>query len=374
MYHMDEFSDGIQVEVMLSLNLEEAKTLNVNDKAGGLKIMKGKREIRKLITYAVKIALGSSLAIYLAQLFDLKFAASAGSITLLTIVTSKWETLKLSACRILSFGIAVVFMSLIEHYISIEWVTYGIFILIFTLICECLGWKTTLSVNAVIATHFLTMKSVSAEAVLNEFWLLAIGISIAVIMNLFHWNNRDKKEIIANMRFTEERLQFIVGELAIYLSNKELNRNVWDDIISLEKKLHDFIQMAQEYQNNTFVSHPQYYIDYFEMRLDQCHVLHNLHYEVKKMRSRPKQAKVIAEYLNYMQMYVTEVNIPVKQLNRLHEIFEKMKEENMPATREEFESRARLYHILMDIEEFLIFKKRFVEELEKEQIDRYWGK
>lgn len=37
-----------------------------------------------------------------------------------------------------------------------------------------------------------------------------------------------------------------------------------------------------------------------------------------------------------------------------------MKKEPLPVTREEFESRALLYHILMDLEEFLIEKKRFV--------------
>ena len=43
-------------------------------------------------------------------------------------------------------------------------------------------------------------------------------------------------------------------------------------------------------------------------------------------------------------------------------------------TREEFESRALLYHILMDLEEFLMFKKRFVEGLDGKTLERYWKK
>ena len=50
-----------------------------------------------------------------------------------------------------------------------------------------------------------------------------------------------------------------------------------------------------------------------------------------------------------------------------------MKREPLPLSREEFESRAMLYHILMDLEEFLIFKKRFVEGLSDEQRRRYWN-
>ena len=46
------------------------------------------------------------------------------------------------------------------------------------------------------------------------------------------------------------------------------------------------------------------------------------------------------------------------------ELILQIQEENLPATRDEFLSKARLYHILMDIEEFLKFKERFVASLD----------
>ena len=63
--------------------------------------------------------------------------------------------------------------------------------------------------------------------------------------------------------------------------------SVWDDICALEKEVQGFIQDDYEYQDNTFQSHPGYYIDYFEMRMKQCNVIHNLHYEMKKIRHMP---------------------------------------------------------------------------------------
>ena len=122
--------------------------------------------------------------------------------------------------------------------------------------------------------------------------------------------------------------------------------NVWDRIIAFEGRMHEFIKAAYDYQDNTFHSHPGYYIDYFEMRLAQLQVLHNLHYEIKKIRKMPKQA--------------------------LEEISEQMKQEELPKTREEFEGRALLYHILMDLEEFLVYKKRFVNGLDEKKLRIYW--
>ena len=165
----------------------------------------------------------------------------------------------------------------------------------------------------------------------------------------------------------------LLGEISAYLSGKEMQRNVWEDICALEKQLQSYIKEAYEYQENTFQSHPGYYIDYFEMRLDQCHVLHNLHYEMKKIRTMPKQAKIIADYMLYMMDYVIELNIPSHQMEKLNEIFLCMKSEELPATRDEFESRALLYHILMDIEEFLKFKMRFVNGLNGKQRKIYWN-
>lgn len=328
--------------------------------------------IRKLFLQASKIAVGSCAAIYIASAFHLEYWASAGSITLLTLVTTKWETMKLSVYRLITFAVAALLSIFIFSHLSSEWISYGIYVFLIVIICDVFGWRATVSVNAVIGTHFLMEKEFGYEFILNELMLVVIGISIAIILNLFQGNRVHKKEIIQNMRDTEKQLQMILGELSAYLFYTEMQRNVWDDIRTLEQQLQEYIREAYEYQDNTFHSHPQYYIDYFEMRMKQCNVLHNLHYEMKKIRRMPKQSKVIADYILYMMDYVVETNFPAKQIEELERIFEAMKKEPLPADREEFESRAMLYHILMDLEEFLIFKKRFVENLDERQLKEYW--
>ncbi len=321
---------------------------------------------------AVKIGIGSSAAIFIAELLHLENAASAGTIALLTIVATKWETMKLSFLRIITFFISVALSWLTITMFSSDWIAYGIYILIVVLGCELLGWKATISVNSVIGVHFLKSQDFSREFIMNEFGLILIGIVIAIVLNLFHHNKASQKSIIDNMRYTENQLQMLLRELAVYLSDKRKKREVWDDIKNLEQKLHVFIADAYQYQGNTFVSHPGYYIDYFEMRMKQCTILHNLHYEMKKIRAIPSQAAIIAEYVLYLADYVVEQNAPDEQIQKLDEIFQAMQKEPLPVTREEFESRAILYHILMDIEDFLYIKKRFVQELDEEQRKRYW--
>lgn len=333
-----------------------------------------KKDLKKLLLRAGKMAVGSSAGIYAAELMHLEYAASAGCIALLTLATTKWETLKLSVLRVITFLASAVLACLIFTHISSEWVAYGVFIFILVFFGEILGLKAAISVNAVIGTHFLATLDFSSAFIKNELLLVMIGISIAVVLNLFHDNHSQKKQLIRNMRWTEQKLQEILREIALYLMNQETERNVWKDICDLEERLKGFLKDAYEYQNNTFPSHPGYYIDYFEMRRKQCNMLHSLHYEMNKIRTMPGQAETIAKYIRYLADYVVEMNVPLPQLERLHQIFQEMERQPLPVSREEFEGRAMLYHILMDLEEFLLYKKSFVNELDGRQLERYWKK
>lgn len=321
---------------------------------------------------AGKIAVGSSAAIYIAQGLGLQYEASAGSIALLTLVTTKWETVWLSLYRLATFFIAVILAGLTIRTFESQWIAYGVYIFLIVGISHVLGWQATISVNAVIGTHFLMSRDFGTAFIINEFLLVCIGISVAVLLNLFYDYRNQKNQLILGMRRTENDLQQILREIADYLFNRDIGRNVWEDIIELEGNLQEYISDAYEYQNNTFYSHPGYYIDYFEMRMKQLNILHNLHYEIKKMRNMPSQAQIVAEYILYMAEYVVEFNSPEIQLERLEELFENMKKQPLPKTREEFESRAVLYHVLMDLEEFLTTKKRFVRDLDEKKRRLYW--
>lgn len=331
-----------------------------------------KRKAVKIVLVSVKIGIGASLAIYIAEQLHLQFHASAGIIALLSILTTKWGTLKLSLLRLATFVLSAAACWLIFQFIQGDWIGFGIFLFFLIGSCEWLDLRSTVSVNAVIATHFLTTQNFSLGFVINEFLLVVIGVTIAFLLNLFQGNASHRKAIIENMRYTEQQLQEILEKLARYLSGETLEGSVWEEIIVLEKKLKTFTEEAYEYQNNTWHFHPAYYIDYFEMRTKQYNVLHNLHYEIKKIRTMPRQAAVVADYIRYVKGYVTEMNKPEAQIERLHQTVEDMKKEDLPGTWEEFEGKAKMYHIMMDLEEFLIFKKRFVEALNEKQLRIYW--
>lgn len=329
-------------------------------------------KVRQALLLSAKIAIGSSFAIYVAQFLNLQNAMSAGIITLLTVITTKWETLKLSVLRLVTYLITIVVCYVVFKAVPSQWLEFGIFLFIIVFIGERVGWRSTLSVNAVIGTHFLTAQDFSYQFLLNELMLIVIGIIVAIVLNLFHINDSHERGIIKAMRYVEHEMKLILEEMAGYLANKSTGDTVWDDLKKLEKHLEEFIELACEYQNNTFVSHPAYYIEYFEMRAMQCGALHNLHSEMVRMRNMPAQAHIVSDYILKISEHVTEMNDPKRLMLELEDLVENLYEDELPQTKEEFRSQAELYHTLMDLEEFLMYKKRFIESIDAEQFRIYW--
>lgn len=321
--------------------------------------MSKRTKLKKSLLLALKISLGSSLAIYTAELLRLQYSSAAGIVTLLTLVTTRKGTLRLSVNRLITFALVGLVTSVTFIPIQDDWIAYGLFVFLMVLICDPLGWSATISTNAVIGTHFLMTHDFSPRFFLNELLLVTIGIAFATIFNQFHDIQGQKKDFAESIRMVEHRMQELLTAVADYLSEEEV-KDVWADAAALESTLQALMEDAYEYEGNAYDKDASYFAKYFEMRLNQCHVLHNLHYEMQKIKQVPHQAAMVAEYIRCLRRYVTELNDPVPQLQYLEEIFREMKKEPLPVSREEFESRAVLYHILMDLEEFLIYKKRFV--------------
>lgn len=313
-----------------------------------------------VLLQSIKIMLGSSIAIFLATKMELQYATSAGIITLLTLVTTKLETLKLSIYRLITYVGTVAVALLVFSQIENDWVSYGIFIFLVVFASEYVGWRATISVNAVIGTHIMTDRNFSFEFMMNELMLVIIGISLAIILNAVHRNDSNEKRLLHNIDYTERKLQEVLEQMAQYLTCEKMVNNVWLELTTLEKNIEHFVELAVEYNNNVFDNEGNYYEQYFEMRMKQCGILHNLHFEMRKMRNMPEEAAIVAEFVRDMSQYVVQFQDCSEHLRKMTNKFEDVVMYDVPNTREIFESRAKLYHILMDLEDFVVYKKRFM--------------
>lgn len=313
---------------------------------------------RHIILKVLKIAVGSCLAIAIAEFFALQYAASAGIITLLTVQDTRKGTIQLALDRIMSFLMSIVLIFLCFHATSrLGWINYGSYIFLMVIGCYYFEWQNAVSVNAVMGTHYLMSPDYSLGFALSELFLVLIGTGVAMALN---WKMPSSLKVIRqDMKRIEDAMQQVLREISGYLADSQSGELVWLDLDMLETDIHKGLKRAHEQAHNTMAEEDLYYVGYMEMRLQQCVMLQNLRSRVQKIQELPRQAKPISDFLEHLADYVHAEDVPGEQLRKLQMVFDHMKQEPMPVTREEFENRAILYHVLMDLEEFLFVKQRF---------------
>lgn len=324
---------------------------------------------KRFVLKVLKIAIGSSMAVVVAQFFHLQYATSAGIIALLTVQNTRKDTIQLTVERLLSFMLCIVLIFVCFHYTGRhEWVNYGCYIFYMVMLCHLFGWQNTISVNAVMGTHYLASPNYSLAFAMNELSLILIGTGLALTMN---WRMPSNLKVLRrDIKDVEDDMQAVLRELASYLEDAKSADPVWSDLDQLEARIRRGLERAYEQAHNTMSEADLYYVEYMEMRLQQCVMLQTLRSRVQKIQELPRQSKMISSYLRYAANYVHEKNIPDQQIRELRQVFRQMQQEPLPKTWEEFESCAILYHVMMDLEEFLFVKQRFTDN-NKERFENF---
>lgn len=319
-----------------------------------------------------KIAIGSSMAIILANLLGLHYSTAAGVITLLTIQNTRKETLIIAFKRLGAFLGAVVLAYIVFNIIGYSPLTFGVFLLLFVTLCYFFNLEDGLSICAVLVTHFLIEESMSLYWIWNEFSIMIIGVGMGVVLNIYI---PSKMKSIKKIQGTiEDDMRLILKEIAALICrvpNVKQGRINFED---LEKKLELALKYSEENKNNSFKSESTYFLQYMEMRRSQMMILKRITNHIYELTELSKQAYVISDFIHNTGNSFHEFNNAMTLLKELDLIMQEMKLEPLPVSRIEFENRAILLQILFEYGRFLDLKKDFVEKLTEEQIKEYWNK
>lgn len=314
----------------------------------------------------IKIAIGSSIAILIANSLGLQNSLSAGIITLLSIQDTKKETLLIALKRLLAFTLATIIAYLLFENLGYKPYVFGIFLMIFVASSYLFELEDGISMCSVLTTHFLIEKSMDLPFIGNEFLLLFIGTLIAILLNMYMPN---KLEVIKNdIQLIEKHIQRILNLMSVCIIGRGCQKDgltckdtcyFSEELIALEKHINNGINRAYHNINNVLLSDTRYYLRYFIMRKNQYDILKRINEQILLLTDSPKQSLPISELIKEVARTFHESNDGEDLLLQLKEMMEKFREEANPVSRDEFENRAVLFMIMKDLENFLRIKQRF---------------
>lgn len=319
----------------------------------------------------LKIAIGSAIAILLADYIGLLNSTAAGIITLLTIQDTKKETITISFKRILAFFIATALAFFLFNLIGYHAISFGIFLLIFVGCCYFFHLSDGIAMNAVLTTHYLVAGNITTSLLVNELLLLVIGAGIGTVLNLYMPS--DLKKIRNIQCLLESDLRNIMDKMANFMISHTRIDYTKNHFLELEEHIEKGLTYAYSNMNNRFLQETKYFISYMEMRKQQFQVLENIYEKIFSLESSPSQAKEISLFIHHISATLSETNNAKELLEEGHGLYASFQQSTLPITRGEFEARAILYMIMKDLEYFLELKIDFAKSLTEKQIEMYWN-
>ncbi|MGL6025375.1 MAG: aromatic acid exporter family protein [Cetobacterium sp.] len=305
----------------------------------------------------IKTALASLLAYYLSDYFDIKYGLTASIIAIISIQATKTDSIKITIERFFAVLLGMSLFIFLSSFLGYQYITLGIFILLFMPLCMKFRIFQGFLVTTVLATHILSEKSVSPSFLLNEFYVLVIGLSVGNLLNLYMPTN--SKRIDEVKIEVDSMLKTILIDIAESLKcscvsvNENKNYKAFKATIEEGKKY-----SLLDYDNALFDKCNQN-LDFFSLRRRQYRIL-------TRMRSCFRRLYITHEYSLIIADFITKVAdsididaniIPlIKEHKELTELFSNFP---LPKTRAEFENRATLFQLLQEMEEFLQSKIEF---------------
>ncbi|MFC7442903.1 aromatic acid exporter family protein [Laceyella putida] len=317
----------------------------------------------------VKTAVGTTLSLAIAQWLGLQFYSSAAIITILCIKTTKKKSYQTAWERIVGFALGMATSTIIFELIGYHAWALALVLLAFIPLCVKLNATDGIISATVIILHLYLLKHVSLAIVLNEILLLVIGIGMAMLAN-WHMpsNERKLKESQAKI---EANFRTILHEFAAYL--REGNQH-WDgkEITETARLLKEAKSLALRDIENVAPYDCAYYYRYFEMRERQFEILERIAPSVSSLDQCCQQGKLIGDFLDRLANAVHPGNTASYYLEELEQMSDRFKASPLPQTREEFETRAALYHFVGEMKRYLKIKRDlWIKQKKKEETEKH---
>lgn len=313
---------------------------------------------KKQAVKSLKIALAAAIAIAVAGELGLKYSATAGIITVLSIGNTKRETLKTAVERGLAFLCALLLAAGCFGVIGYTLPGFTVYLLLFALLCLCVGWGAAIAMDSVLITHFLGEQSMAPVFLLNEVLLFFIGTGMGILVNMhLHRKEADFRRLSDEV---DSQIKGILHRMSLWLPREDKSEYGSGCFEKLDKALEEARLCAAANYNNSVLERNPRELDYIEMREKQSIILKGIYENIKSITFLPEQAKQVAELFGKIEEDYHRENTVEELLNSLGKLLEEMKQQELPASREEFEARAILFYILMQTESFLNLKRDYM--------------
>ncbi|MBU1020831.1 MAG: hypothetical protein KJ847_06400 [Firmicutes bacterium] len=300
----------------------------------------------------IKLVVVTILATYISYLLGLTNYLAAGILAMITIQKTKSLSLTIAGKRTILAFISILLSSALFVLIGYNLFAYSIFIILIVIASFQFNLQEGTIPSVVIVTHLLILGEFSFLFISETILMYFIAIGIALLFNIFY-----PSESIKALEKYRHLLDSTIKEHIHYIKDKiESQNTTCKSTFELEQRIEGILQSINQVTGDLIMKNHQDILEYSRMRNKQFDILKNICTQSDKLHSIYPQTSIVTSYLDSLSKNIGVKDYATKKLEEIDLLLESFKEEKLPVNREEFEHRAILYYIILEIRQFLLLK------------------
>lgn len=313
----------------------------------------------KIGTRTLKTAVAAGIAMLISETIHLDYFVFAAIIAILSIQETRKKSIRASYERVMASLLAIGMGAAMFTLLGYSPVTLTLYFVIFIPLVQQLKLQDGLITSVVILTHLYTEAQFTLELFINELFLIAIGVGVGLVVNMYMPTlDREIERIKENIDRSLAVLYYDVAacvETGVYNNHSMM-------LIKTRDYLKEGKDLALRRMGNSIGKRNEDmdYL-YFRMRERQYDILKRVADNAREITMVVNEAKPVATFLRRVGDHVNEQADASVFLQELEEMIEHYRKNvPLPTTREEFEVRSSLLNILSDVKSYLILKERYI--------------
>lgn len=318
----------------------------------------------------IKTAIATPIALFIASLLNVTSVVSAGILTILCIQPSRKKSVESAWERFLACLLSVLFAILFFELFGYHPFVIALLLLAYIPTTVFFQIEKGILTGTVITLNLYAFGEIKLSFLYEQLLLIVIGIGTGLLVNLY-MPSLDKT-LQRKQRQLEEKMQIILKEIALYIRGERMD---WDgkEITEIEQILKETENIVERDRENHLFRETHSYFDYFNMRKKQMEHVERMVYLAARLPFKDKISKKIADFFDKLSEAVHPGNTAALFLDELFALRVQFKSEALPETQSEFETRANLFQLLFEIEQYLLIKNKFkrsdIKEKKKRKLD-----
>ncbi|WP_025725102.1 aromatic acid exporter family protein [Acholeplasma granularum] len=313
---------------------------------------------KQILHTTIKLVIVAVISGLIAYFVGIKDYILVGTIGILSVSLTKKDTIKDGINRYLDVLMGLILSTVMFIFFGYHLVVLIIFLAIFINLSYVLKINVGLIPALVLVKHIFDAQDHSLFFILERVGIISISVGSALLINLFYpefYNQRMKKSLIEVDQMLKDHLYM----LNLYLIKKEDGPEYLRHYELLNEKISNQVLLAELGDKDKLFDNDHRYLAYLYMRRNQLNYINKMYECVDRIEVHHPFEQIVANYIKDLVADIAPDDNATKQLKSLKELKNNFRNEKLPKNRQEFETRALLFHILEDLEEFLNIKLRF---------------